>query len=96
MEHHSNDLPWRGRATVVRAKTTGDGRLDEEDVDRLIDEYGDRIALVTVSGASNVTGFLQPVHRLAAEGPRDWRQDCGRWRAAGRTPSHRRQAGSQP
>ena len=39
MEHHSNDLPWRGRATVVRAKTTGDGRLDEEDVDRLIDEY---------------------------------------------------------
>ena len=65
MEHHSNDLPWRGRAEIVRAKTTSDGRLDEEHVDRLIDEYGDRIALMTVSGASNVTGFLQPVHRLA-------------------------------
>ena len=65
MEHHSNDLPWRGRAEVMRAKTTPDGRLDEEDVDRLIGEYGDRIALVTVSGASNVTGFVQPVHRLA-------------------------------
>ena len=65
MEHHSNDLPWRGRAEMVRAKTAPDGRLDEEDVDRLIDQYGDRIALMTVSGASNVTGFVQPVHRLA-------------------------------
>lgn len=65
MEHHSNDLPWRGRAGIVRAKTAADGRLDEDDVDRLIEEYGDRIALIAVSGASNVTGFLQPVHRLA-------------------------------
>ena len=65
MEHHSNDLPWRGRATVVRAKVTRDGRLDEEDLDRLLDAYGDRVKLVTVSGASNVTGFVQPIHRLA-------------------------------
>ena len=65
MEHHSNDLPWRGRATVVRAKVTRDGRLDEEDFDRLLDAYGDRVTLVTVSGASNVTGFVQPIHRLA-------------------------------
>ena len=65
MEHHSNDLPWRRRAQVVRAGVTPDGRLDEEDVDRLLDVYGDRIALLTVSGASNVTGFIQPVHRLA-------------------------------
>jgi cysteine desulfurase/selenocysteine lyase len=65
MEHHSNDLPWRGRATVVRAQVTRDGRLDEEDFDRLLDAYGDRVALVTVSGASNVTGFVQPIHRLA-------------------------------
>src|SRR6185436_12837807 len=64
MEHHSNDLPWR-RATVVRARVTPDGRLDEDDVDRLLAEHGARIALVTVSGASNVTGFVQPIHRLA-------------------------------
>ena len=44
---------------------TGDGRLDEDDVDRLIAAFGDRIALLTVSGASNVTGFVQPIHRLA-------------------------------
>jgi selenocysteine lyase/cysteine desulfurase len=34
-------------------------------VDRLLAQYGDRIALLTVSGASNVTGFVQPIHRLA-------------------------------
>ena len=65
MEHHSNDLPWRRRANVVRADVTPDGRLDEDHVDRLLDEFGERIALVTVSGASNVTGFVQPIHRLA-------------------------------
>ena len=65
MEHHSNDLPWRGRATVVRATVTPEGRVDEDDVDCLLAAYGERIALMTVSGASNVTGFVQPVHRLA-------------------------------
>jgi cysteine desulfurase/selenocysteine lyase len=69
MEHHSNDLPWR-RATVVRARVTPDGRLDEDDVDRLIAAYGERIALLTVSGASNVTGFVQPIHRLARKAHR--------------------------
>ena len=34
-------------------------------MDRLLAAYGERIALLTVSGASNVTGFLQPIHRLA-------------------------------
>ena len=65
MEHHSNDLPWRGRAQVVRARVTRDGRLDEDDVDRLLEAYRDRIALVTVSGASNVTGYVQPIYSLA-------------------------------
>lgn len=69
MEHHSNDLPWR-RATVVRARVLADGRLDEDDVDRLLAAYGGRIALVTVSGASNVTGFVQPIHRLALKAHR--------------------------
>jgi cysteine desulfurase / selenocysteine lyase len=65
MEHHSNDLPWRRRAQVIRAAVTPEGRLDEDDVDRLLACYGERVALLTVSGASNVTGFIQPIHRLA-------------------------------
>lgn len=65
LEHHSNDLPWRGRAMLVHVAATPEGRLDEEDFDRQLKRYGPRVALLTVSGASNVTGFVQPIHRLA-------------------------------
>lgn len=65
LEHHSNDLPWRSHAQVVHVQATPEGRLDEEDFDRQLATYAGRIALVTVTGASNVTGFLQPIHRLA-------------------------------
>jgi cysteine desulfurase / selenocysteine lyase len=65
MEHHSNDLPWRRRARVIYAAVTPDGRLDEADFDRQLARHAGRIALVAVTGASNVSGFIQPVHRLA-------------------------------
>ncbi len=65
MEHHSNDLPWRRRAAVVRARMMPDGRLDEEEFDRLLSRYAGRVAIVSVSGASNVTGMMPSVHRLA-------------------------------
>ena len=67
MEHHSNDLPWRRRGPVVRVGVTADGQLDEDDFDRVLARHAGRIALVAVSGASNVTGFVPPVHRLAAK-----------------------------
>ena len=65
LEHHSNDLPWRSKATVVHVRAKGDGRFDEEDFDAQLAHYGDRVALVAVTGASNVSGFIQPIHRLA-------------------------------
>lgn len=65
LEHHSNDLPWRQHAQVVYAAATPDGRLDEADFDRKLDELAGRLRLVAVTGASNVTGFIQPTHRLA-------------------------------
>ncbi|MFQ5398326.1 MAG: aminotransferase class V-fold PLP-dependent enzyme [Anaerolineae bacterium] len=65
LEHHSNDLPWRGRAPVVHVRATPEGRFDEDHFDHLLQQYAGRIALVTVTGASNVSGFLQPIHRLA-------------------------------
>ncbi|UCG86521.1 MAG: aminotransferase class V-fold PLP-dependent enzyme [Gemmatimonadota bacterium] len=65
LEHHSNDLPWRDRANVVHVKSTPDGRLDEADFDRLLARYSPHVALVTVTAASNVSGFVQPIHRLA-------------------------------
>jgi selenocysteine lyase/cysteine desulfurase len=39
--------------------------LDEADFDSQISRYDDRLALVAITGASNVTGNLLPIHRLA-------------------------------
>lgn len=65
MEHHSNDLPWRAAAKTVHVGLTPDGRLDEDEFDRQLEIYGNQLALVAISGASNVTGYLNPIHRLA-------------------------------
>lgn len=65
LEHHSNDLPWRNKAQAIHVKAKVDGRFDEDDFDAQLAKYGDRVALVAVTGASNVSGFIQPIHRLA-------------------------------
>ncbi len=67
LEHHSNDLPWRPAARVIYVDVTADGRLDEDDFDRKLAQYGPQIALASISGASNVTGFINPIHRLAGK-----------------------------
>lgn len=65
MEHHSNDLPWRSVTYTVHIRLTPDGHLDEDDFDAKLEEYGERIALLAITGASNVTGFINPYYRLA-------------------------------
>ncbi|MEA2007607.1 MAG: aminotransferase class V-fold PLP-dependent enzyme, partial [Chloroflexota bacterium] len=69
MEHHSNDLPWRAnpRAQVVHIHTTPDGHLNLEDYQSKLKEYGPQVALVSISGASNVTGYLNPIHHMAEQ-----------------------------
>jgi len=65
MEHHSNDLPWRSAAQLIHVQLSQDGQLDEDDFNYQIERFGERIALVAITGASNVTGYLNPIHRLA-------------------------------
>jgi cysteine desulfurase/selenocysteine lyase len=65
MEHHSNDLPWRAETKTIHVKLTKKGYLDEKDFEAKLEYYGDRVALVAITGASNVTGYLNPIHRLA-------------------------------
>ncbi|MEP7356646.1 MAG: aminotransferase class V-fold PLP-dependent enzyme, partial [Anaerolineales bacterium] len=65
MEHHSNDLPYRAAAKVVHVQLTPTGELDEADFDRKLAEYAGRVALVAIAGASNVSGYINPCHRLA-------------------------------
>ncbi len=65
MEHHSNDLPWRYAAKTIHVGLTPDGSLDEHDFDTRLAQYADCLALVAITGASNVTGTLNPIYRLA-------------------------------
>ncbi len=59
MEHHSNDLPWRYRAPVRFAPLTPDGELDLDAVEKML--RSGAISLLTVCGASNVTGIINPL-----------------------------------
>jgi len=65
LEHHSNDLPWRARARVLRIRADAQGALDEEHAAQLLRENAGRVRLLAVTGGSNVTGHLPPIHRLA-------------------------------
>jgi cysteine desulfurase/selenocysteine lyase len=65
MEHHSNDLPWRPKAQVVYVGLRADGSLDMEDLARKLDEFGRRVRLVALTGASNVSGFVPPIYDIA-------------------------------
>ncbi len=65
MEHHSNDLPWRANGKVVHIRVHPDGRLDENDLVAKLKEYQGKVAIVSITGASNVTGWVNDVNRLA-------------------------------
>jgi cysteine desulfurase / selenocysteine lyase len=65
MEHHSNDLPWRRRARIVHAGINPDGSLDLDDFATKLKNLRGKVALVAVTGASNVSGWVNPIHRLA-------------------------------
>lgn len=63
LEHHSNDLPHRRRGEVLRARAHEDGQLDLDHLESLL--AGNRVKLVAVTGASNVTGWMPDIHRVA-------------------------------
>jgi cysteine desulfurase/selenocysteine lyase len=67
MEHHANLVPWqqlceRTGATLRWLHVTPDGRLDLDDLDRMITG---RTKLVAVTHQSNVTGTIPPVAEIA-------------------------------
>ena len=66
MEHHADLLPWRHRSGHVMVGLTPEGRIDLEAIETALLEANGTIGLVAVCGASNVTGFVTPVHEVAA------------------------------
>ncbi|MGE5543471.1 MAG: aminotransferase class V-fold PLP-dependent enzyme [Bacillota bacterium] len=65
MEHHSNDLPWRNKFRVLYAEVDEAGRLRLDDLERKLKASRGRARLVTVTGASNVTGHVNPIGEIA-------------------------------
>jgi cysteine desulfurase / selenocysteine lyase len=68
MEHHSNIVPWqllceRTGATLRWFGLTDNGRLDESDVDALINE---RTKLVSIVHMSNILGTINATARITA------------------------------
>lgn len=67
MEHHSNDLPWRKVALVEHVEVDSAGALNEAHLDSLLRQHASRVRLVAVTGASNVTGYVNAIHRIARQ-----------------------------
>ncbi|TCO69686.1 aminotransferase class V-fold PLP-dependent enzyme [Marinisporobacter balticus] len=65
MEHHSNDLPWRDKYDVDYIAVDHLGKLSLEDLEYKLKKYKDHIALVTITGISNVTGYKNPIYKIA-------------------------------
>lgn len=65
MEHHSNMLPWRDKYKTDFIEVDNYGRLCLKDLEFKLRLYYGRVGLVCVSGASNVTGYMNPIHNIA-------------------------------
>ncbi len=63
LEHHSGDLPYRRRGDIVRIGLDDDLRLDLAAMRRALRE--ERIKLVSVTGAANVSGWMPPLAEIA-------------------------------
>lgn len=70
MEHHSNDLPHRKHSkTVVHipaamAKSSL-GKVDMARLKGALEEHSGNVNYVAITGVSNVTGIINPVHEIA-------------------------------
>ncbi len=71
MEHHSNDLPHRKHfpeVVHVASESSGDalGCVDVARMREIFERHGARINYVAITGVSNVTGIVNPIHEIAA------------------------------
>ena len=67
MEHHSNELPWRRDGRVVHVGLNDDGTISKEDFAAKLNQFGKRVKIVAITGASNVTGYINDLDFFARE-----------------------------
>ena len=65
MEHHANDLPWRFSGNVEYVEVDEMGRINIEDIENKLIENKGLIKYVSITAASNVTGYLNPINDIA-------------------------------
>ncbi len=68
-EHHSNEVSWRqGLATVREVRLDARGDVDLDHLEELLQapDLAGRLVIGSFSAASNVTGRISPVRRIAA------------------------------
>lgn len=65
MEHHANDLPWRISSNVIYIDVDEKGFLNKEKVEHTIRKNRGKAKYITITGASNVTGYLNPINEIA-------------------------------
>ncbi|HEY8362480.1 MAG TPA: aminotransferase class V-fold PLP-dependent enzyme [Tissierellaceae bacterium] len=66
MEHHSNFLPWIYRYETDIIEVDSYGRLSLDDLEYKLKKHNGRVGLVAVTGASNVTGYKNPIYEIAS------------------------------
>jgi len=65
MEHHSNDLPWRNRGNIEYIEVDENGRLKIQELEEKLKKNYGRVKYVSLTGASNVTGYINDIHFIA-------------------------------
>ncbi|HUV30555.1 MAG TPA: aminotransferase class V-fold PLP-dependent enzyme [Acidobacteriota bacterium] len=70
MEHHSNELPWRRVARVEHVGLNEDGTIDKDHFLSLQKRFGSAVKVVAITGASNVSGYINDVDFFAREAHR--------------------------
>ena len=65
MEHHANDLPWRYTSNVIYVDVDKEGKVNIGDIEDALINHKGEIKYVTITGASNVTGYVNPINDIA-------------------------------
>lgn len=66
MEHHANLIPWRENAARVDyIDIDRMGRIHLQDIEMKLRRYRGRVRLVAITAASNVTGYVNDINKIA-------------------------------
>ncbi|WP_414562384.1 MULTISPECIES: aminotransferase class V-fold PLP-dependent enzyme [unclassified Anabaena] len=71
IEHSSNLLPWVTKDKVVQYRTQPDGSVSVAEIEAIFQAHqhlpqAEQIKLITITGASTITGYRPPIYEIAA------------------------------